>query len=278
MKNCKKYVVPISALIIVLSLAGCREGTPSFDDSVAGKAFTGLKAEFEKIDEYIESQRASQTSAPGGSTVTANANTTDKSITGIPDIVSTLDSDDGNLLVLVNKLYTVSKNYYPTDMVAVDGSLSTNQGLYFKREAYEAYLDMLAAAQSEGLTFKICSAYRSYELQTSLYNNSLAQNGAAFTNTRSAYPGRSEHHTGWAVDITSKSMGYGLSQNFINYPEGLWINNHCSEYGFIIRYPKGKTNITGYDYEPWHLRYVGVEAAKEITSRGITLEEYLGKA
>lgn len=278
MKNCKKYVVPISALIIVLSLAGCREGTPSFDDSVAGKAFTGLKAEFEKIDEYIESQRASQTSSPGGSTVTANANTTDKSITGIPDIVSTLDSDDGNLLVLVNKLYTVSKNYYPTDMVAVDGSLSTNQGLYFKREAYEAYLDMLAAAQSEGLTFKICSAYRSYELQTSLYNNSLAQNGAAFTNTRSAYPGRSEHHTGWAVDITSKSMGYGLSQNFINYPEGLWINNHCSEYGFIIRYPKGKTNITGYDYEPWHLRYVGVEAAKEITSREITLEEYLGKA
>lgn len=278
MKNCKKYIVPISALIIVLSLAGCRAGTPSFDDSVAGKAFTGLKAEFEKIDEYIESQRASQTSAPGGSTVTANANTQDKSITGIPDIVSTLDSDDGNLLVLVNKLYTVSKNYYPTDMVAVDGSLSTNQGLYFKREAYEAYLDMLAAAQSEGLTFKICSAYRSYELQTSLYNNSLAQNGAAFTNTRSAYPGRSEHHTGWAVDITSKSMGYGLSQNFINYPEGLWINNHCSEYGFIIRYPKGKTNITGYDYEPWHLRYVGVEAAKEITSRGITLEEYLGKA
>ena len=73
-------------------------------------------------------------------------------------------------------------------------------------------------------------------------------------------------------------MGYGLSQNFIDYPEGLWINNHCSEYGFIIRYPSGKTNITGYDYEPWHLRYVGIEAASEITSRGITLEEYLRKA
>lgn len=181
-------------------------------------------------------------------------------------------------MVLVNKLYTVSKDYYPTDMVAVDGSLSTNQGLYFKREAYEAYLKMLSAAQSEGLNFMICSTYRSYALQTSLYNNSLAQNGEAFTNTRSAYPGRSEHHTGWAVDITSKSMGYGLSQNFIDYPEGLWINNHCSEYGFIIRYPSGKTNITGYDYEPWHLRYVGIEAASEITSRGITLEEYLGKA
>lgn len=277
MKHCNKYIALISALIIVLSLSGCREGTSSFKDSVAGTAFSGLKSEFEKIGEYIDSQRESRTSS-GGSAVTANANTPDKTITGIPDIVSTLDSDDGNLLVLVNKLYTVSEDYYPTDMVAVDGSLSTNQGLYFKREAYEAYLDMLAAAQSEGLTFKICSAYRSYGLQTKLYNDSLSQNGAAFTNTRSAYPGRSEHHTGWAVDITSKSMGYGLSQNFINYPEGLWINNHCSEYGFIIRYPKGKTNITGYDYEPWHLRYVGVEAAKEITSRGITLEEYLEKA
>ena len=73
-------------------------------------------------------------------------------------------------------------------------------------------------------------------------------------------------------------MGYGLSQDFINYPEGQWINEHCSEYGFIIRYPSGKTNITGYDYEPSHLRYVGIEAASEITSRGITLEEYLRKA
>ena len=136
---------------------------------------------------------------------------------------------------------------------------------------------MLRDAQNQGLDFLICSAYRSYELQKSLYNNSLSQNGEKFTNTRSAYPGRSEHHTGLAIDITSESMGYGLSQNFINYPEGLWLNNNCSKYGFIIRYPKGKTHITGYDYEPWHLRYVGTEAASEITAKGITLEEYLGE-
>ena len=73
-------------------------------------------------------------------------------------------------------------------------------------------------------------------------------------------------------------MGYGLSQDFINYPEGQWINEHCSEYGFIIRYPEGKTHITGYDYEPWHLRYVGIDTAKEITGSGLTLEEYLGEA
>ena len=89
---------------------------------------------------------------------------------------------------------------------------------------------------------------------------------------------RSEHHTGWAIDITSKSMNYGLYQDFINYPEGRWINDHCSEYGFIVRYPADKTDITGYSYEPWHLRYVGVDVAREITSKGLTLEEYLDKA
>ena len=162
-------------------------------------------------------------------------------------------------------------------MVAVDGSLSTNQGLYLKKNAYDAYLKMLSDAHDQGIKFLICSAYRSYDLQKSLYNNSLVQNGEKFTNTRSAYPGRSEHHTGLAIDITSQSMGYGLSQNFINYPEGLWLNNNCSKYGFIIRYPKGKTHITGYDYEPWHLRYVGSNAANEITAKGLTLEEYLGK-
>ncbi|MFR9192813.1 MAG: D-alanyl-D-alanine carboxypeptidase family protein [Anaerovoracaceae bacterium] len=199
-------------------------------------------------------------------------------MTGLPDPIDVRSSDDGGLLVLVNKLHTVSADYYPTDMVAVDGSLSTNQGLYFKREAYDAYLKMLSAAKADGINFLICSAYRSYDTQKSLYDSSLSAYGADFTYTRTAYPGRSEHHTGWAVDITSASMGYGLSQDFINYPEGQWINEHCSEYGFIIRYPEGKTHITGYDYEPWHLRYVGIDTAKEITGSGLTLEEYLGEA
>ena len=121
---------------------------------------------------------------------------------------------------------------------------------------------MLADAKSQGIEFCICSTYRSYYTQEAIYNGYVSRNGAEYANTISAYPGRSEHHTGWAVDITSASMGYDL--------------NHCSEYGFIIRYPKDKTNITGYSYEPWHLRYVGVDVAKEITAKGLTLEEYLG--
>jgi len=196
---------------------------------------------------------------------------------GVP-IVSTLTEDDGNLLVLVNKEYTISRDYYPVDMVDVDGSLSTNQNLKVKREAYDAYLAMLADAKAEGLNFCICSAYRGFEVQESLYYNSLAANGKEYTDKMFAYPGRSEHHTGYAIDITSASMNWGLSQNYAEYPDGAWIAEHCSDYGFIIRYPKGKEDITGYMYEPWHIRYVGIDIAKEITEAGITFEEYLGVA
>lgn len=186
--------------------------------------------------------------------------------------------DDGNRMVLVNKQYAVSQDYCPTDMVDIDGSLSTNQNLKVKREAYDAYLKMLENANAEGLNFAICSAYRSYELQESLYNQSLQSNGETYTEKMYAHPGQSEHHTGYAIDVTSASMNWGLSQDFADYPDGAWITAHCSEYGFIIRYPRGKEDITGYMYEPWHIRYVGVDAAKEITEKGITLEEYLGAA
>ena len=187
-------------------------------------------------------------------------------MTEIPDTV--LDSEQ----FLVNKHFVLPEGYEPKELVTLkDGYKAT-------KNTVAAFKEMEKAANADGVELDICSAYRSYDTQKSLYDSSLSAYGADFTYTRTAYPGRSEHHTGWAVDITSASMGYGLSQDFINYPEGQWINEHCSEYGFIIRYPEGKTHITGYDYEPWHLRYVGVDTAKEITGSGLTLEEYLGEA
>ena len=178
----------------------------------------------------------------------------DFNMRGIPEVLDRLKKDDGDLFVLVNKLHAVSKNYKPTDMVVMDNKLTTWQNLEMKSDAYDAYLKLYRAAKKKGFSLKVCSAY-----------------------IRSARAGRSEHHTGYAIDITSKSMGWGLKQDFADYPDGKWINDHCHEYGFIIRYPKGKTDITGYAYEPWHLRYVGVEAATEIMEQGITLEEYLGR-
>ncbi len=261
MKKKKTAVMLILLLLIVTTVSGC------------GQASSGEGTSQPEIDSGADSQNGSD-----GNSANDDISYHNIDMTGLPEPLDVRSADDGDLMVLVNKLYTVTADYYPTDMVAVDGSLSTNQGLYFKREAYDAYLKMLQAAKAEGIDFLICSTYRSYDTQKSLYDSSLANYGTDFTYTRTAFPGRSEHHTGWAVDITSASMGYGLSQDFADFPEGKWINDHCCEYGFIIRYPKGKTNITGYDYEPWHLRYVGTEAAKEITARSLTLEEYLGKA
>lgn len=194
---------------------------------------------------------------------------------GLPDKLDLLKKDKGDVLVLVNKLHAVSKNYAPTDMVAIDGKYTTNQGLEMKADAYKAFKKMRKAARADGIKFKICSAYRTYSTQKWLYNNYLNTMGKELRDIRSAYPGRSEHHTGYAIDLTCKSMGWTLSQDFAKSSEGKWVKKHCAEYGFIIRYPKNKTDITGYDYEPWHLRYVGVDVAKEITEQGITLEEYL---
>lgn len=202
----------------------------------------------------------------------------DKSIRGIPDLKDVLTYDDGDLLVLVNKYHGVTRDYEPKDMVEVDLSMAAWDGIQIKKEAYDAFVEMFNDAAAQGYSFCICSGYRSYEYQQELFENALATQSEEEAHMFSAYPGRSEHHTGLAIDITSESMGWSLSQDFADYPEGKWLDEHCQNYGFILRYQKGKEDITGYQYEPWHFRYVGKEVAKEIMSKGITFEEYLGEA
>ncbi len=101
--------------------------------------------------------------------------------------------------------------------------------------------------------------------------------GKEVANKTVAYPGQSEHQTGLAMDVSSHKMGFKLHQSFGETIEGIWLANNAPKFGFIIRYPKGKEHITGYKYEPWHLRYVGVQVAEEIAQKGITLEEYLSE-
>ena len=200
----------------------------------------------------------------------------DRSIMGVPDALDVRTEDDGDLLVVVNKYHAVSKDYKPIGLVNVDNKYGTWKNMQLKSETYDAYLKLYKDAEAQGFNLKLCSAMRTYSIQKNLYENAVANRGREVANIRSAYPGRSEHHTGLAIDVTSASMDWGLEQDFIDYPDGKWINDHCHEYGFIIRYPKGKTMITGYDYEPWHLRYVGVDAATYIMENNLTLEEYVG--
>lgn len=201
----------------------------------------------------------------------------DKSIRGVPDLIDVLKYDDGDMLVLINKYHGSLPDYKPKDMVEVDPALATWSDLTMKKKAYKAYLKMYEAAKEEGFDLKICSAYRSYDGQQELFNNALANYSEEYAHMYSAYPGRSEHHTGLAIDITSASMDWSLRQDFADYPDGKWLYEHCQDYGFILRYLEGKEDITGYMYEPWHFRYVGKKIAKEIMKKGITLEEYLGK-
>jgi D-alanyl-D-alanine carboxypeptidase len=179
--------------------------------------------------------------------------------------------------VLVNKYHGVTRDYEPKDMVTVEMSMAAWDDIQIKKEAYDAFVEMFNDAAAQGYSFCICSGYRSYEYQQELFENALATQSEEEAHMFSAYPGRSEHHTGLAIDITSESMDWALSQDFASYPEGQWLDEHCQDYGFILRYQKGKEDITGYQYEPWHFRYVGKEVAKDIMSRGITFEEYLGE-
>lgn len=136
--------------------------------------------------------------------------------------------------------------------------------------AAAALAQLQSAAQNAGFSIPTISGFRTYDYQVTLYNSYVARDGQAAADTYSARPGFSEHQTGMVFDVGAIDNNYG------NTAAGTWLREHCHEFGFIIRYPQGKENITGYMYEPWHIRYVGVDAATEIYQRGITLEEYLG--
>jgi D-alanyl-D-alanine carboxypeptidase len=157
-------------------------------------------------------------------------------------------------------------------------------GLEVDERIYDSLTQMLDDAEANGYPLIVCSAYRTYEKQEELFENRLQRYLDAGLSQQEAYeksqtsvllPGTSEHHTGLAVDIVAHSY-QNLDDGMLVTPEIQWLYQNCQNYGFIVRYPNGKSDITGIIHEPWHYRYVGVEAAKEIMSKGICLEEYLG--
>lgn len=170
--------------------------------------------------------------------------------------------------LLVNKQNSLPASYVPSNLVipkvtfASSGNLEKN---YMEATAAKALEEMFAAAKTQNIRLVAVSGYRSYNRQTVLYKNALATYGINQTGT--AKPGQSEHQTGLAMDINS------ISQAFQYTNEGKWLAQNAHLYGFIIRYPKGKSDITGYMYEPWHIRYVGTELASYCFTNGLTLEE-----
>lgn len=180
-------------------------------------------------------------------------------------------------LILVNKHNKISRRHVPNDLTVpyVRFSVADDMARNMRLEAANALENMFNDAERDGMILYGISGYRSYDYQVEVYNNSVATQGQDYTDKYVAIPGTSEHQTGLVMDVASEGY-FSIDTNFEESDEFKWLSENMSNYGFIIRYPKGKEDITGYNYEPWHLRYVGVGPAKEISENGLTLEEYLG--
>lgn len=193
-----------------------------------------------------------------------------------PQENKTTDKEAWNL-VLVNSTHYMEDGYEP-NLAEVENNY------YVDYRIVEELQEMLAAGRAEGLDFWICSAYRTMEKQTELFENQMqslieekgmsSEEAYAAAGSSVAYPGTSEHQIGLAVDIVARDYQL-LDEAQAETAEAEWLKEHCWEYGFILRYPLDKTEKTGIIFEPWHYRYVGKEVAKEIMEQGICLEEYL---
>lgn len=188
-----------------------------------------------------------------------------------------LITDTDDVLIVINKKRYLAADYKPGDLVIPNVKFSfdgEHEKKYMRKEAASALEELFTQAKEEGIHLFALSGYRSYSTQERIFNNRANKVGEEEANKLSARPGESEHQTGLAMDITSQSVQFDLTQEFGNIAEGKWVKDNAHKFGFIIRYLEDKTDITGYSYEPWHIRYVGKDVAEKIYKDGITLEEY----
>ena len=171
---------------------------------------------------------------------------------------------------LVNKFNCLTSNYIPSSLELLDNRYAKS-GIYLVREAKKNLENLINDASNIGLNIRVVSAYRSYTYQEKLYNNYVKKDGVSKADTYSARAGFSEHQTGLVVDVT---RAYDNFNNFENTKEYEWMINNSYKYGFILRYPKDKENITNYQFESWHYRFVGVDLASKIKDSNLTFDEY----
>lgn len=179
----------------------------------------------------------------------------------------------GGNLFLVNKEYMIGADYVPDDLVMPDVKKSSSAVL-MRKEAAQALEEMFAAAKEEKITLVAVSGYRSYQTQRAIYNRRRKAAGKAHVERFVAVPGASEHQLGLAMDV-SRSKTAGLKASFGKTKEGIWLAENCYRFGFILRYRQEWEDVTGYGYEPWHIRYVGKDHALRIRELDVPLEEYV---
>ena len=183
-----------------------------------------------------------------------------------------IDSDiDKNELVLTNKYHKLGDNYEPNDLYDISNVYSYGNNQKLRKSAYDAFIKMFDAAKNDGITLIINSSFRSFQDQEETYNEYSNWYGSDEANKIAARPGFSEHQTGLAIDIQT----YKTNRNNFDESDAFkWLQNNAYKYGYILRYPKDKEYLTGYSYESWHYRYVGVKVASYIQNNNITYDEY----
>lgn len=222
---------------------------------------------FKNLDTYLEYQKENEkdllSHIVGIVNVKANYDHYDE------DIVTPTDTNKKNL-ILVNKYHYLSKDFTPEEIVSIPLTYAFDDNQATK-EVVSAFKKMWSAAKQEDLTLIVNSSYRDYASQEYVWKVREEQRGEEYADSIAARAGYSEHQTGLALDIIT----YGANKDtFENTDEFKWLQKNAHKYGFILRYPKDKEDITGYAYESWHYRYVGVEAATEIHNKKITFDEY----
>ncbi len=219
---------------------------------------------YDKLNLYLDYSKENKLDAKKVISL-VNANTYKDHYT---DIVKTDTSL--NELLIVNKYYQLSSDYEPEDLIEVP-TMYAYSGIKLSNVAYEAFKELFNAAKSEGYTIVINSGYRSYDSQEAVYNRNKNNYGTTYADNFVARPGHSEHQTGLAVDVADYENS---SEDFEKTEAYQWMLDNAHKYGFILRYPKDKEDITGYSFESWHFRYVGVDIATKIHSLDITYDEY----
>lgn len=271
-KDKKRFIIACGGLaaililvivVLTIGLRSNRDAKTTADNKQNTQNSQTMSAETtttKQTDTASNSQTAADEQS-GQSETKADSKTTD---------ITSTDS----ITMLVNKNHSISESYIPADLVTVN--LPSTRETQLRSVAAEDLTKLFNAASSAGYDLSCCSGYRSYETQSELYAWNVDTYGVDGAELVSARPGMSEHQLGLAMDVTSASVGFDLLESFGSTPEGQFLRDNAYKYGFIIRYPQGKTDITGYAYEPWHLRYLGVDVATDIYNSGKTMEEYFG--
>lgn len=263
--------------LALLLLAGCgnhptpiASQTPAAPTPSSNTASPSASASTKPSETVIPTPTPNKTAAP---TTTPKSS---PSGTGKDEAIQVVAVPE-SITALVNKQFKLPDQYEPGDLVYPDVLFTFKEKIekrMLRKEAAAALEKMFAGAKEDDILLAGVSAYRSHATQTALFNRYVKQDGEEKAKTYSAVPGHSEHETGLAIDVSGSTGKCAAQDCFAGTKEAKWLDEHAAEYGFIIRYPNGKSAITGYQYEPWHLRFVGTKVAKEIHDKGITMEEY----